>query len=84
MSKLKCEWYAPNSQDRMAVKELVVSSKPSFELLKGILLRRVQSLRKERLRESNYESPSYPYVMAECNATERCLLEIIDLLTIEE
>ena len=82
--KIKMEWYTsqePKEKDK--VKQLVVNSKPLLDRLGAILAGRVESIRRERLKKDNYDC-NYPYLMADFNATERCLNEILNLITIEE
>lgn len=85
MKKIRMEWTAKAKTEAEAarIKELVVNSEELLTKLRGILQARIESIRTERLSKANYTT-NYPYLMADLNATERCLVDIQKLLTTEE
>lgn len=83
--KLKVQWYADIDQDeRDARRHLVMSSKETLDVLRGILVRRLEEVNAARRSTKQYEEPNWPYVQADLVGAERELVSLLELVTLTE
>lgn len=80
--KIKTQWYI-DTDDREERKALVLSAQPTLEVLRKIILHKLESKHAERRSKKAYEHPNWPYYQADLVGAERELEELLDLLTIE-
>ena len=83
--KLLIEWfkYDCKQEDRDERRQLVLSAKPTLEILRKIIQERLNGKHDERRSRKNYDSPNWALIQADLLGAERELEELLDLLTIE-
>jgi hypothetical protein len=59
---------------------VLLSSSKGFSVLREILKDRLAAVVKERASKEGYDSPAWPYFQADCNARERELRQLLDIL----
>jgi hypothetical protein len=81
---MKVEWwkYDCTQEERDERKALVRSAKPTLDVLRKMLEKRLEDIHSRRLSNSLYDSPNWPYMQADLLGSERVLTELVELLTI--
>lgn len=82
---MNSDWYkgCPHDQKKER-KELVMSAKPTLEVLRNILIEKLKEEEAKSVAKDAYESPSWPYYQADHLGTVRTYKALISLLTLEE
>ena len=62
-------------------KASIAASKTVLDFLRGVLQEKVEETERSQVSKANYETPNFPYLMADYNATKRSYREIINLLS---
>jgi hypothetical protein len=63
-------------------RETILSARPTLEILKSVLEKKLADLR-QPVRRDSYDSPSWAYSMADRAGEERALMHVIELLDLE-
>ncbi len=83
--KLKLDWFhGLKEEEKRERKELVLSARPTLDVLRGILVKRLKELDVLETSKESYDSPSWALQQADLIGSKRELKRMIDLLTIEE
>ena len=83
---MKTEWFRGLTTDeaKQERRELVKSARPTLEVLKGLLEKRLKDKADKQSSEALYLNPNWAYLQADSTGAMRELKTLIDLLTIED
>lgn len=66
--------------EKEELEAILRASSKGLALLRDILTKELDTVRTLRAAKDTYESPAWPYLQADYNATERNLQKVLDLL----
>lgn len=78
---LNQSWFSgiPDEQHE-EIRKRVVENDDLFEILRNIVIRKLEDNAKYRRSKGNYDSGAFPYIQADCNGAERALESLLTIL----